>query len=49
MNSIEGNFENQEYLPDEIKGTAFYTPGKNAKEESFRKFLKDRWKDKYGY
>lgn len=45
----EGNFEAQEYLPDDIKGTKFYEPGRNAKEESFRKFLKDKWKDKYGY
>lgn len=45
----EGNFEAQEYLPDEVKGTKFYEPGRNAKEESFRKFLKDKWKNKYGY
>lgn len=45
----EGNFEEQEYLPEEIKGTKFYEPGRNAKEESFRKFLKDKWKNKYNY
>jgi putative ATPase len=45
----EGNFETQEYLPDEIKGTKFYEPGNNPKEASFRKFLKDLWKDKYNY
>ena len=47
--SYEGNFEEQEYLPDEIKGTKIYDPGNNAKEESFRKFLKEKWKDKYKY
>lgn len=47
--SYEGNFKAQEYLPDEIKNTTFYEPGKNAKEESLRKFLKDNWKDKYNY
>jgi len=47
--NYEGGFEAQEYLPDEIKGTKFYEPGNNAKEASFRKFLKDRWKDKYNY
>lgn len=47
--SYEGNFKAQEYLPDEIKNAKFYEPGKNAKEESIRKFLKDNWKDKYGY
>lgn len=45
----EGNFEEQEYLPDDVKGTKLYEPGRNAKEESFRKFLKDKWKDKYNY
>ncbi len=29
----ENNFLEQEYLPDEIKGTAFYIPQKNAREE----------------
>jgi putative ATPase len=47
--SYEGNFKAQEYLPDEIKNTTFFEPGKNAKEESLRKFLKDNWKDKYNY
>jgi putative ATPase len=47
--SYEGNFSNQEYLPNEISGTKFYEPGKNAREEELRKFLKNLWKDKYGY
>jgi putative ATPase len=47
--SYEGNFKAQEYLPDEIKNAKFYEPGKNAKEDSIRKFLKDNWKDKYNY
>ncbi len=45
----EGNFIEQEYLPDGLKGTRFYTPGNNARENELRKFLRDRWKDKYGY
>jgi len=45
----EGNFSPQEYLPKEISGTKFYDPGKNAREEELRKFLKTLWKDKYGY
>ncbi len=44
-----GNFADQEFMPDEIKGTRLYEPGRNTREEQFRKFLKDRWKDKYGY
>jgi putative ATPase len=47
--SYESNFTEQEFLPDEIKGTAFYEPGKNPREEELRKFLRSLWKDKYGY
>jgi len=47
--SYEGNFSDQEYLPKEISGTKFYDPGKNAREEELRKFLKSLWKDKYDY
>ncbi|MBP8156950.1 MAG: replication-associated recombination protein A [Flavobacterium sp.] len=43
------NFSEQEYLPDEIKNTDLYKPGNNARENEMRTFLKNRWKDKYGY
>lgn len=45
----EGNFLEQEYLPEKIAGTKLYDPGRNAREEELRKFLKQRWKEKYGY
>ena len=45
----ENNFVEQEYLPDEIKGTNFYAPQKNAREEELKKFLHERWRGKYGY
>jgi putative ATPase len=45
----EQNFTEQEFLPDELSGTAFYTPGKTPREEELRRFLKSRWGDKYGY
>jgi putative ATPase len=45
----EGNFLDQEYLPDKLIGTTFYNPGNNARENEFRKFLRERWKGKYGY
>jgi putative ATPase len=45
----EGNFIEQEYLPDKIMGTTFYQPGNNAREIELRKFLHERWKGKYGY
>ena len=43
------NFAEQEFLPDEVKNTKFYDPGQNSRENSTREFLKNRWKDKYGY
>ena len=45
----ENNFVAQEYLPEEISNTRFYEPGGNPKENQSRQFLKQRWKDKYGY
>jgi putative ATPase len=47
--SYEGSFTEQEFLPDELSGTAFYMPGKTAREEELRKYLKGLWKEKYGY
>lgn len=47
--SYEGNFTEQEFLPDEIKGTTFYDPGRNPREEELRRHLKSLWKEKYGY
>ncbi|HYI78514.1 MAG TPA: replication-associated recombination protein A [Chryseolinea sp.] len=47
--SYTGNFANMEFLPDEIKGTKFYEPGNNAREEELRKYLRSLWKEKYGY
>ncbi|HEY0609456.1 MAG TPA: replication-associated recombination protein A, partial [Chitinophaga sp.] len=46
---FENNFASQEYLPDEISGTKLYDPGKNAREEELRRYLKGLWKDKYNY
>jgi putative ATPase len=45
----ELNFSAQEYLPDALSGRPIYKPGRNAREEEIRKFLKQRWKDKYNY
>lgn len=44
-----GNFVDQEFLPDEITGKRIYDPGKNERENALRRFLKERWKGKYGY
>ena len=43
------NFSEQEYLPDAIRETKLYEPGSNSRENGTREFLKNRWKDKYGY
>ena len=43
------NFAAQEYLPDALSTTKFYDPADNARERELRQFLKNRWKDKYGY
>ena len=45
----ENQFIEQEFLPEEIKGTTLYQPGDNQKEKSIRDFLKSRWNKKYGY
>ncbi len=39
----------QEFLPDSIAGTSFYTPGNNAKEANIRKAMQAIWKEKYGF
>ena len=43
------NFANQEFLPETLIKTPIYVPGNNSRENSIREFLKNRWKDKYGY
>src|SRR6476619_912062 len=43
--AYEGNFSEQEYLPEKLSGTTFYEPGNNAREEELRKFLRSLWKE----
>jgi putative ATPase len=47
--NYENNFVDLEFMPDTLKNVRLYEPGNNAREQELRKFLKDRWKDKYGY
>jgi len=47
--NYENNFVDLEFMPDTLKNVRIYEPGNNAREQELRKFLKDRWKDKYGY
>lgn len=46
--SYEGNFVDQEFLPETLSGTRFYEPGNNAKERELREKLRKQW-TKYGY
>lgn len=45
----EGNFVEQEFLPDKIVGRKLYTPQNNPRENELRTRLKTLWKNKYGY
>jgi putative ATPase len=47
--NFENGFVDIEFLPNEISGYRFYEPGDNTREKEIRKFLKERWVDKYGY
>lgn len=46
--SYDGNFVDQEFLPDQLRNTKFYEPGNNARENDIRKRLQVLWK-KYNY
>ncbi|WP_332453030.1 replication-associated recombination protein A [Chryseobacterium aquaticum] len=45
--SYEGNFVNQDFLPEEINEVKFYEPGNNATEKKIYEELKKKWSDKY--
>jgi putative ATPase len=47
--SYSGNFVQDNFLPEEIRGTKFYEPGTNSREEDIRKRLAGMWKDIYDY
>ena len=49
VHNHEGNFAEQHYLPEELRGTKFFEPGNNAKEEEMRRMLQQLWKDHYKY
>ena len=45
----QGNFVLQEFLPDQLAGQTFYTPGNNPREQETRRQLHEKWQGKYGY
>lgn len=44
-----GNFVQIDFLPDRLRGSAFYKPGDNPRENEIRARLRSLWKDKYNY
>jgi putative ATPase len=47
--SYKDNFVDLEFLPEQLKGTKFYDPQDNPRENEFREKLRRCWKEKYGY
>lgn len=47
--SYEGNFVQDNFLPDDIKNNILYSPQDNTKEKEILKRLQIQWKDKYNY
>ena len=45
----EGNFVQEEFLPEEITNRKLYEPGNNTRENQFKELLKKRWMGKYEY
>ena len=45
--SYKGNFVDQEFLPKELSGTKFYTPGENTTENKILEELKKKWRKYY--
>ncbi|MEJ5301838.1 MAG: replication-associated recombination protein A [Bacteroidales bacterium] len=44
-----GNFVQIDFLPERLRGSAFYKPGDNPRENEIRARLRSLWKDKYNY
>lgn len=45
--SYQGNFVEQEFLPEKLSGTNIYTPQNNTREQEIATRLKALWKNKY--
>ena len=46
--NYEGNFVDQEFLPDQLSGTRLYDPSNNSKEAEIRRRMAAMW-EKYRY
>lgn len=47
--SYEGNFVDDNFLPEELTGKKLYEPGDNTREREIRERLRNWWKERYGY
>jgi putative ATPase len=47
--NYQNNFVFQDYMPEELSNHTLYIPGENDKEQQFKHFLSQRWKQKYNY
>jgi putative ATPase len=47
--SYEGNFVEEEFLPEKIKGLRLYDPGNNPREKEIAERLRRWWKERYKY
>ena len=45
----EGNFIDQEFLPEDISGSVYYKPSANVTEDRFKERLRKLWGDRYKY
>ena len=45
--SHEGNFVDQEFLPEDISGFQFYQPGQNSTEQKIKDQLHKKWGSRY--
>lgn len=45
--SYDGNFVEQDFLPEEIKSVKIYEPGDNATEKKIHEELRKKWNNKY--
>lgn len=44
-----GNFVEQEFMPDDLKGTNFFFPGSSKRENEIAQHIKELWKNKYKF
>ncbi len=47
--AFEGNFVDDNFLPESIEGKKFYEPSSNPAEEKIKEKLQKQWSKRYGY